>query len=98
MGIMSFLASRKGIPVSQAGASPIARTKGMAEESASMGMRAATMDTSAHLASDEKEWVRYLGQAIRTYRKPGLSMKDEHQLWLAARTRNRAMATGVRNN
>jgi|ERR1700730_7724320 hypothetical protein len=97
---MSFLMSRKGASGSQAGTSAVARTRGMAAEAPITGMRAATTDPDTYLASDEKEWVKYLSQALRTYRKPGLSMKDEYQLWLAARTRSRAMTTaaGVKSN
>jgi len=46
------------------------------------------MDTQTYLASDDKEWLRYLSSAIRTYRKPGLTLKDEHEIWLKARVRN----------
>jgi hypothetical protein len=100
MGIMNFLMSRKGMSDSQSGAGANARTNGSAHGTPNMGMRPAVMDTDSYLASDEKAWVKYLSQALRTYRKPGLSMQEEHKLWLAARTRDRAMATGagVRGN
>ena len=56
------------------------------------------MDT--YHASDEKEWLKYLGQALRTYRKPGLSLKEEYDLWYAARIQSKAMAAaaGIRTN
>ena len=46
------------------------------------------MDSQTYLASDDKEWLRYLSSAIRPYRKPGLTLKDEHEMWLKARVRN----------
>jgi len=49
------------------------------------------MDTESYLASDDREWLRYLSQALRTYRKPGVSLKEEHQMWLAARAQSRAL-------
>jgi hypothetical protein len=61
------------------------------------------MDTESYLASDEKEWLRYLSQALRTYRKPGVSLKDEHKMWLAARAQSRklmaaAAARAIKSN
>jgi len=49
------------------------------------------MDTESYVASDEKEWLRYLSQPIRTYRKPGVTLPQEHKQWLAARAQSRAL-------
>jgi Zn-dependent oligopeptidase len=53
------------------------------------------MDTQAYLASDEKEWLRYLSQPLRTYRKPGVTLPDEHKQWLAARAQSRALVAAA---
>jgi len=44
-----------------------------------------------YLASDEKEWLLYLSQALRTFRKPGVTLQQEYKLWLAARAQSRAL-------
>lgn len=49
------------------------------------------MDTESYVASDEKEWLRYLSQPLRTYRKPGVTLPQEHKQWLAARAQSRAL-------
>jgi hypothetical protein len=49
------------------------------------------MDMNSYLASDEKAWLTYLRQPIRPYRRPGLSMREERDLWYAARAQSRAM-------
>jgi hypothetical protein len=48
------------------------------------------MDNATYLASDDKAWLRYLSQPLRTYRKPGVTMQEEYALWMAARARSRA--------
>ena len=48
------------------------------------------MDSATYLASDEKAWLRYLSQPLRTYRKPGVTMKEEFELWTASRERSRS--------
>ena len=50
------------------------------------------MDTESYVASDEKEWLRYLSHPLRTYRKPGVTLPQEHKQWLAARAQSRALA------
>ena len=49
------------------------------------------MDTESYVASDEKEWLRYLSQPLRAYRKPGVTLPQEHKQWLAARAQSRAL-------
>jgi hypothetical protein len=82
MGIFSIFSSKKDRAFSQAG--------NFTSQSCAPSVSA--MDTQTYLASDDKEWLRYLSQPLRTYRKPGLSMKDEHTLWMNARAQARAMA------
>ena len=48
-------------------------------------------DSASYAASDEMEWLRYLSRPIRTYRKPGVTLRDEHKQWLAARAESRAL-------
>lgn len=55
------------------------------------GFCASAADADSYVASDEKEWLIYLSQALRTFRKPGVSLREEHQLWLAARAQSRAL-------
>ena len=93
MGILNFLMSRKSAMQPQ----PANGAKGNANEVSNIGARSVTMDMDTYLASDEKEWLRYLAQPIRTYRKPGLSMREEHQLWLSARERSRVISGGARS-
>jgi len=62
------------------------------------------MDTASYVASDEREWLRYLSQPLRTYRKPGVTLPQEHKQWLASRAQSRALtaaaasARAARNN
>jgi len=94
MGIFSFLAPKRSLSGGQAS---LAQTAGSADavdiriqQPQAAGNKA--MDTKTYLASDDKEWLRYLSSAIRPYRKPGLSLKEEHEIWLKARARSRAIA------
>jgi hypothetical protein len=49
---------------------------------------AATLPLAAQATADDYEvWLRYLAQPDRPTRKPGLSIKDEHELWLNARAK-----------
>jgi len=92
VGILSFLTSKKGLSASQA-------SGGMKDLAAQVtGSQTRTMDVDSYLASDEKAWLSYLGQTLRAYRKPGLSVREEYQVWQSARARNRATAadTGAR--
>jgi hypothetical protein len=83
MGILNLFMPRKDMASSQASAkSSVAEMKPASIQA---------MDTESYLASDEKEWLRYLSQALRTYRKPGVSLSDEHRMWLAARAQSRAL-------
>lgn len=96
MGIASFLTSRKSISNSRAGV-------GMNDSTAQaplIGTQAVTMDMNTYLASDEMEWIRYLAQTIRTFRRPGLSVEEEYRLWHSARVRSRSKTTaaGMRAN
>ena len=81
----------------------------ISSQAASKGLDAPTrsiqaMDTESYVASDEKEWLRYLSQPLRTYRKPGVTLPQEHKQWLAARAQSRALmaaaasARAARNN
>ena len=45
---------------------------------------------SAYTFDDHDDWLRYLGQTNRPFRKPGLSVGDEFKLWHAARAQKRA--------
>jgi hypothetical protein len=86
MGIFSLFSSRKA-------AQPTDKVVEIAQPQSIQAM-----DSQSYLASDEKEWLTYLSQALRTYRKPGVSLKEEHQQWLAARGQSRAMqASNVRS-
>jgi hypothetical protein len=53
------------------------------------------MDTESYVASDEKEWLIYLSQPLRTYRKPGVTLPQEHKQWLAARAQSRALTAAA---
>jgi len=39
-----------------------------------------------------EEFLKLMKAGKRPYRKPGLSVKDEYELWLTARSRQRAAA------
>jgi hypothetical protein len=83
MGILNLLMPRKD-RMSSEGSS-----NGFTAEARINDIQA--MDRDSYLASDEKEWLRYLSQALRTYRRPGVSLKEEHRQWLAARAQSRAL-------
>jgi hypothetical protein len=88
MGILNFLTGKgQPIPSARAAAVKSANTSGHGQTG-----ELKAMDTETFLASDDKAWILYLGQAVRPYRKPGISVKQEYDLWLAARTRQRAIA------
>jgi hypothetical protein len=87
MGILNFLAPKKNLANSQAGMN--STPSAPAADNPLKEIVVKTMDIDSYLASDEMEWLRYLQSAIRTYRKPGVSLKDEHKLWLASRARIR---------
>jgi hypothetical protein len=92
MGIFSFLAPKSSLSGGQASLAQMTGPASMAEAGIQRPQASAgsikAMDTQTYLASDDKEWLRYLSSAIRTYRKPGLTLKDEHEIWLKARVRN----------
>jgi hypothetical protein len=49
---------------------------------------AAAVPAAAQATADDYElWLRYLAQPNRPTRKPGLSIKDEHEQWLNARAK-----------
>lgn len=60
-----------------------------------LGMYSATVDRDSYLASDDNEWIKYLGQALRVYRKPGITLHEEYRQWLAARARVRRPVSAV---
>ena len=74
MGIFSFLAPKKSFAGAQV-------------SFAQMAGSAKATNPQASLARDDKEWLKYLSSAIRTYRKPGLTLEEEHEIWLRARPR-----------
>lgn len=86
MGILSMFGAKKNLPQ----ASAVGTAKGSASPALGSGIYAVTTDMNSFLASDEKAWLTYLRQAVRTYRRPGLSMCDERELWYAARAQQRA--------
>lgn len=92
MRIFSFLAPKSSLSNGQVSLAQMAGPASMAEAAIQRPQALAgsvkAMDTQTYLASDDKEWLRYLSSAIRTYRKPGLTLKDEHEIWLKARVRN----------
>ena len=88
MGILSFLAPKKGHANSQADVNSVPPS--VQANASARDFQGKTMDVDSYLASDEAEWLKYLRSAIRTYRKPGVSMEDERRLWLTARARGRA--------
>lgn len=46
-------------------------------------------------ADDHQEFVVYLRQAHRPFKKPGATVDDEFRAWLADRVKNRAAAVGA---
>ena len=87
MGILSMFTSKK----SPMPANSVGKAHGSAAPALGSGIHAVTMDMNSYLASDEKAWLTYLRQPIRPYRRPGLSMREERDLWYAARAQSRAM-------
>lgn len=41
----------------------------------------------ASTGEDDNEFIHYLSHAIRPFRKPGVSVKQEYELWLGARAK-----------
>jgi hypothetical protein len=74
MGIFSFLAPKKSFSGGQVALAQMAGSAG-------------ATNPQANLARDDKEWLKYLSSAIRTYRKPGITLEEEHEIWLRARPR-----------
>lgn len=97
MGIFSFLAPKSSLSGAQVSPAQVVSPAGTAEAGVQPPQPLASsikaMDTQVYLASDDKEWLRYLGRPIRTYRKPGLTVKEEYEIWLRARVQNRTMAS-----
>jgi hypothetical protein len=95
MSILDFFKSNKSQAVAKAGihaAKPGAlSTAPVASEARNFEVK--MMDAATYAASDEKEWLRYLSQPLRASRKPGVTIKEEHDQWLAARARGRAIAS-----
>jgi hypothetical protein len=92
MGILSFFKSNKSQAVSEPkiqGVQPNGNAgSGSAQEAQCTEVK--VVDTATYMASDDKAWLRYLSQPLRTYRKPGVTMQEEFALWTAARQRDRA--------
>ncbi len=93
MSLRDFLLGKKDKTPSQ----PFISTASIANPSESdppyvVGMYSATVDRESYLASDENEWVVYTRQALREFRKPGVTLHEEYHMWLAARARARAKA------
>jgi hypothetical protein len=91
MGIFSFLTPKGPTSGGQVSFAQTAGSAGAAnalmQGSQAGGNTARATDSRNQLASDDKEWLRYLSSAIRTHRKPGLTLKDEYERWLKARSR-----------
>jgi hypothetical protein len=43
--------------------------------------------------TDYDAWLHYLGQADRTFRKPGVTVKTEYELWMLERLKDRPVAS-----
>ena len=52
----------------------------------------------AYTFDDHDDWLRYLGQTNRPFRKPGLSVGDEFKLWHDARAQKRASASQIESS
>jgi hypothetical protein len=98
MGVLNFLFSKQGKPSTQDGATQEQLPQSSISNPAAddrqkspyvLGMYSATVDRDSYLASDENEWIIYMRQPLRTYRKPGVTLHDEYHQWLAARARAR---------
>jgi len=89
VGIFSFLTSKQSSSNAQASVG----MKDLTAPAPITGSHAKTMDVDSYLASDEKAWINYLHQTLRTYRKPGLSVQEEYELWFSARSQGRAAET-----
>ena len=104
MSVVDFLLSKLGKTTAQAGpqqtnppvgSSLNVTTTGVAAKLPVEGIHAATTDIASYLASDESEWIKYLGHALRVYRKPGVTLTEEYHQWLAARARSRVIVSAV---
>jgi hypothetical protein len=90
MGIFSFLAPKRPLSSGQVSLAP-ATGSGAVNDRIQRpqvpGSSANAANPQTNLARDDKEWLKYLSSAIRTYRKPGLTLEDEHEIWLKDRSR-----------
>jgi hypothetical protein len=43
----------------------------------------------ASTGEDDSEFIQYLSHAVRPFRKRGVSVKQEYELWLGARAKTR---------
>lgn len=46
----------------------------------------------ASTGEEDNEFIKYLSHAIRPFRKPGVSVKQEYELWLRARAKTRGVS------
>jgi len=90
VGILDFLTAKK-VPRNEQVSVGL---KDVTAPASVTGIQAKTMDVNSYLASDEKAWINYLHQTLRAYRKPGLSVREEYELWFSARSQGRAAETG----
>lgn len=100
MGLLSFLSfGNDKSPAQQvqatAGARPAASFAVEAVANRMDGFCESAAGADSYVASDEKEWLIYLSQALRTFRKPGITLPEEHKLWLAARAQSRALVAAA---
>jgi hypothetical protein len=104
MGVLGFLLFKQGKPSTQAEStqeeiqlSSIATPATDDRQKAPyvLGMYSATIDRDSYLASDDNEWILYMRQPLRTYRKPGVTLHEEYAQWLAGRARVRRTASAV---
>jgi len=66
-----------------------AGTAAVAEAARADSFAPASIAASHSQSDDHEEWIRYLRQPIRTYRKPGVTLQEENRLWLLARARGK---------
>jgi hypothetical protein len=90
MGIFSFLAPKRPLSsgqVSLAQATGSGAVHDRIQRPQVAGSSANAANPQTKILNDDKEWLKYLSNAIRTYRKPGLTLEEEHEIWLKARSR-----------
>jgi hypothetical protein len=67
-----------------------------ADDDLSSGYSVAPTPYSTSSGEDYDEFLKLMQQGKRPFRKPGVSVKQEYELWLAARAKARAASTTSR--